>query len=201
MAPNSSTVLADRLTERRRSVALARHYREYEGLSIREIADRLDRSPPTIKAYFYDPTGRRHGRSRPVTKACAVVAARTRSRATARATPTRTARPAIPARSSAAGPASGWSRRWPSGDRVTAGCRRPTTGRGRTRAARGRGAAALERELLAVGERRHGRVGELVGGARCDWCSAERGRAAVRCRRVTRSRRLGTERISVPNPR
>ena len=35
MAPNSSTVLADRLTERRRSVALARHYREYEGLSIR----------------------------------------------------------------------------------------------------------------------------------------------------------------------
>ena len=201
MAPNSSTVLADRLTERRRSVALARHYREYEGLSIREIADRLIGRRRRSRRTSTTRRGRRHGRSRPVTKACAVVAARTRSRATARATPTRTARPAIPARSSGAGPASGWSRRWPSGDRVTAGCRRPTTGRGRTRAARGRGAAALERELLAVGERRHGRVGELVGGARCDWCSAARGRAAVRCRRVTRSRRLGTERISVPNPR
>jgi AcrR family transcriptional regulator len=46
-----------RVLERRRAVALARHYREYEGLSIRQIADRLGRSPATIKAYFYDPTG------------------------------------------------------------------------------------------------------------------------------------------------
>ncbi len=38
-------------------MALARHYREYEGLSIRQIASRLGRSPATIKAYFYDPTG------------------------------------------------------------------------------------------------------------------------------------------------
>jgi AcrR family transcriptional regulator len=43
--------------ERRRAVALARHYREAEGLSIAQIADRLGRSPATIKAYFYDPTG------------------------------------------------------------------------------------------------------------------------------------------------
>ncbi len=46
-----------RVLERRRAVALARHYREFEGLSIRQIADRLGRSPATIKAYFYDPTG------------------------------------------------------------------------------------------------------------------------------------------------
>jgi AcrR family transcriptional regulator len=49
----------DRVAERRRAVALARHYREFEGLSIRQIADRLGRSPATIKAYFYDPTGER----------------------------------------------------------------------------------------------------------------------------------------------
>jgi AraC-like DNA-binding protein len=46
-----------RVLERRRAVALARHYREFEGLSIRQIADRLGRSPATVKAYFYDPTG------------------------------------------------------------------------------------------------------------------------------------------------
>lgn len=47
----------DRVVERRRAVALARHYRESEGFSIRQIADCLGRSPATIKAYFYDPTG------------------------------------------------------------------------------------------------------------------------------------------------
>jgi predicted transcriptional regulator len=46
-----------RVIERRRAIALARHYRESEGLSITQIADRLGRSPATIKAYFYDPTG------------------------------------------------------------------------------------------------------------------------------------------------
>ncbi len=47
----------DRVLERRRAVALARHFRDAEGLSIGQIADRLGRSPATIKAYFYDPTG------------------------------------------------------------------------------------------------------------------------------------------------
>jgi AcrR family transcriptional regulator len=41
----------------RRAVALARHFREAEGLSVAQIAARLGRSPATIKAYFYDPTG------------------------------------------------------------------------------------------------------------------------------------------------
>jgi hypothetical protein len=45
----------DRVVERRRAVALARHFREAEGLSIAQIADRLGRSPATIKASFYDP--------------------------------------------------------------------------------------------------------------------------------------------------
>ena len=57
MAPNDHAAVADRVVERRRAVALARHYREAEGLSIAQIADRLGRSPATIKAYFYDPTG------------------------------------------------------------------------------------------------------------------------------------------------
>ena len=57
MTLNVSAAAADRVVERRRAVALARHYREFEGLSIGQIAQRLGRSPATIKAYFYDPTG------------------------------------------------------------------------------------------------------------------------------------------------
>ena len=54
---NASRAGSDRVAERRRAVALARHFREAEGLSIAQIADRLGRSPATVKAYFYDPTG------------------------------------------------------------------------------------------------------------------------------------------------
>ena len=49
--------MLDRVTERRRAVQLARHYRDQEGLSIAEIARRLGRAEATIKAYLYDPTG------------------------------------------------------------------------------------------------------------------------------------------------
>jgi AraC-like DNA-binding protein len=52
-----SSPVYDRVSERRRAVALARHFRDAEGLSIGQIAGRLGRSPATIKAYFYDPMG------------------------------------------------------------------------------------------------------------------------------------------------
>jgi DNA-binding NarL/FixJ family response regulator len=35
---------------------MARHFREAEELSNRQIAEQLGRSPATIKAYFYDPS-------------------------------------------------------------------------------------------------------------------------------------------------
>ena len=47
----------DRVDERRRAVAVARHLRESEGLSNAQIGDRLGRSEATVKGYFYDPTG------------------------------------------------------------------------------------------------------------------------------------------------
>ena len=46
----------DRVQERRRAVALARHYRDEEDLSIREISRRLGRAEATVKAYLYDPS-------------------------------------------------------------------------------------------------------------------------------------------------
>ena len=46
----------DRVAERQRAVALARHFREAEGLSIAQIAARLGRAPATVKGYFYDPS-------------------------------------------------------------------------------------------------------------------------------------------------
>ena len=59
MTLNASAAAADRVVERRRRVALARHFRDAEGLSSVEIAARLGGSPATVKAYFYDPTGER----------------------------------------------------------------------------------------------------------------------------------------------
>jgi DNA-directed RNA polymerase specialized sigma24 family protein len=46
----------DRVRERRKAAAVARHYRDEEDLSIAEIARRLGRSEATVKAYLYDPS-------------------------------------------------------------------------------------------------------------------------------------------------
>src|SRR5438270_892824 len=53
----------DRVAERQRAVALARHYREAEGLSIAQIAERLGRAPTTVRGYFYDPSDANKGPS------------------------------------------------------------------------------------------------------------------------------------------
>ena len=66
----------DRVAERRRAVALARHYREAEGMSIAQIAERLGRAPATIKGYFYDPTGEKARAVKARYRARAVAAAR-----------------------------------------------------------------------------------------------------------------------------
>jgi hypothetical protein len=118
----SRSLAYDRVTERRRAVALAHHFREAEGLSIAQIADRLGRSPATVKAYFYDPTGEkaRAVKARYI-GVCRGGGAHT-GRATASATPAATARGVTPARSSRAGRTSACSRRCATGRRATGGC-------------------------------------------------------------------------------
>ena len=49
---SAAMVAFDRVAERRRAVALARHYRDQEALSIAEIARRLGRAQATVKAYL-----------------------------------------------------------------------------------------------------------------------------------------------------
>ena len=48
--------MSDRVSERKRAAALARHYRDQEKLAIAEIARRLERAEATVKAYLYDPS-------------------------------------------------------------------------------------------------------------------------------------------------
>jgi hypothetical protein len=54
----------DRVHDQRRAAALARHYRDAEGLSIWEISRRLGRAEAPVKAYQYDPTDANKGPSR-----------------------------------------------------------------------------------------------------------------------------------------
>ena len=53
MSPGVPAPAYNRVVERRRAVALARHFREAEGLSNAQIAERWGRSPATVKAYSY----------------------------------------------------------------------------------------------------------------------------------------------------
>ena len=80
----------------------------------------------------------RHARSRRATGECAAAAGRPPRHGTARATPTRIANAAIPARSRRNGPGNGFAKRCAHGERATALRRPPMTGRARTHA----GAAA-----------------------------------------------------------
>jgi AcrR family transcriptional regulator len=165
-APTGGT---GRVLERRRAVALAHHYRDFEGLSIREIADRLGCSPATVKAYFYDPTGEKaravKARYQGVCRGCGAY------------TQPRNGKGDAYAYCKACHPGA-IERRW-TRERVLEAMRewRSRFGKlpssydwSRTHARRrgGRGPAALEPRLLAVGERRHRCLGELVCGAQCD---------------------------------
>lgn len=46
-------------SDRERAIALARHLRDNERLTIAQIAERLGRAPSTVAGYFADPDGDR----------------------------------------------------------------------------------------------------------------------------------------------
>ncbi len=158
--------MLDRLTERRRAAQLARHYRDQEGLAIAEIARRLAALRPPSRRISTIQSARRHGRSRRATEECAAAAGRPPHHGTARATPTRIANAAIPARSCRNGPGNGFAKRCAHGEHATARRRPRMTGRARTHA----GAAAKRSNDYKP---KHGRtvhrhrcVRELGGGPR-----------------------------------
>jgi hypothetical protein len=64
MTANAPTTVGDRVVERRSAVALARHYRDVEGLSIAPIAERLSRSPATGRMPSLYDWSRTHARRR-----------------------------------------------------------------------------------------------------------------------------------------
>jgi hypothetical protein len=109
MMPDGSGEMTARVVERRRAVALAttsgksRVGRSPRSPTVSAVRRRQSRRTSTARP------GRRRGRSSAATKGCPAAAAPTPSRGTARATPTPTARPATPGRSSGAGPPNGCS--------------------------------------------------------------------------------------------
>ena len=130
--------MSDRVWERRRAAQLARHYRDQERLTIAEIARRLGRSPATIKAYLYDPTGDKaravKARYRGVCRGCGAPTAPRNGKGDAYAYCKRCHPGAIAPQWTR----NGFAKRCAHGERAAALRRRPTTGRAPTHA----GAAA-----------------------------------------------------------
>jgi hypothetical protein len=183
----------DRVGRRRWVVALARHHGEYVGLSIRQIADRLGRSPATVRAYLVDP--RRRGRSR--TGTWGVPRLRRLHPAAQRQR-----RPVTPPQ---APPSGAIARRWTQDHVLDAmrdwlgrygGYRRHTTGRVRTRSGE-RQSRASPRES---GRRRASSHACSVPGAlRARWPHGELGRSSRRSR-SRRPRHLAGSRSPYRNP-
>ena len=158
--------VVDRVDERRRAVALARHFREEEGLSIAQIADRLGRSPATIKAYFYDPTGEK---AKAVPRLgyrglCRGCGADTQPR-NGKAMPTPTAGRAIPGLPTEGGRAAAYSKRCAIGSSGTDSFPRLMTGLAHTPVDAGARLSDLERWRAAGGERGDGAIWQLARSA------------------------------------
>ncbi len=126
--------MLDRVTERRRAAQLARHYREQEGCRSRRSLVGWDAQTPPSRAISTIRPAIRHARSRRDIGECVAAAGRPPRPGTARATPTRIANAAIPARLRGSGPGNGFARRCALGERATALRRPPTTGREPTHA-------------------------------------------------------------------
>ena len=131
-------LMLDRVTERRRAAKLARHYRDQEGRRSRRSLVGWDAQKRPSRRISTIRLARRHARSRRATGECVAAAGRPPRHGTARATPTRIANAAIPARSRRNGPGNGFARRCAHGERATALRRPRMTGRAPTHA----GAAA-----------------------------------------------------------
>ena len=166
MPPGTSTAAYDRVIERRRAVALAHHFREAEGLSIRQIAERLGRSPATVKAYFYDPTGEkaRAVKARYV-GVCRGCGAYTQPR-NGKGDAYRYCKACHPGAIKPRWTRDSCSRRCANGRSATGGCRPRMTGHARTRGGGAGGARRLSRGQVAGGERGDEAVWELGGSER-----------------------------------
>ena len=137
----------DCVQELRRAAALARQYRDQEGLPIAEIAHRWDTRRPRSRHTFTTRPARRPERSSAATRASAAAAARRPRPDAVRATRTSTASAAVPARSRRPGRESGCATRCAPGERSTAARRRRRTGLALTRG----GAVARCRNACATG--------------------------------------------------
>ena len=141
------------------TTATRRAYRSRRSLVGWDAQKRPSRRISTIRLAI------RHARSRRAIGECVAVAGRPRRLGTARATPTRIANAAIPARLRRNGPGNGFARRCARGECATALRGPRTTGRARTHA----GAAATQTSTgrrMARTVHRHRSVRQLGGGPR-----------------------------------